>query len=378
MRAVPWTALFCLCGRPSEQGRWRHPTTHRRISFLGTLQSYKHFCGASIIDEEWILTAAHCMEGEKIENLFIAVGTNGSDRSHTSQAREVRKVSLRKNLLLEDGAEMKSAGWGAYEPDAKPDRHLRPILLLGYTGKLVTGPKCPESENTYEICFDGKTDMQGHCVGDSGSPIAYYDIPLQNYVQVTLVSASTGPDCRPETTMTKGPDLTNYCDWFQKYVDLHIRAKGAPKLKLNQGFGKVQGSLAVDIYIHPMAETREILATLDVQTESKMVILLNGTLLSGYVTGTMAEFNQTHSIIGDLLPEQKESFKKLFLGVIELVLNGLFRQGFPIPIFKEAALALSPNSTIQTMPDFLRVDANFMHHENHSQTVLMTDDNELF
>ncbi|CAJ0584389.1 unnamed protein product, partial [Mesorhabditis spiculigera] len=259
MLAVLWTALFCLL-HVVVGGTDDHPNlsvvgpvskvvggTQQPIEefpFLGTLQSYKHFCGASIIDEEWILTAAHCMEGEKIENLFIAVGTNGSDRSHTSQAQKgyisevfvnPGYVETNDEILLHDLALLKQTF--AFEekhthPDyidedgfpqddvaliklAKPIQYglrVQPLVLtrkleiandtnivilgwgltkaggpftseslLGFTGKFV--PSCSSSS---KLCFDGGNKARGTCDGDSGSPLVYCNRRINKFVQASL------------------------------------------------------------------------------------------------------------------------------------------------------------------------------------------------
>jgi secreted trypsin-like serine protease len=55
-------------------------------------QNGGHFCGGSIISDRWIMTAQHCIEGERASTLSILAGASRLSRAGEGQLRRVARI----------------------------------------------------------------------------------------------------------------------------------------------------------------------------------------------------------------------------------------------------------------------------------------------
>ncbi|TMW49977.1 hypothetical protein DOY81_004936 [Sarcophaga bullata] len=167
-----------------------------------SLQSlWGHFCGGSIINGTWILTAAHCVMYRNESEIIVVTGTQDLEqpgvryyvenifihcnydnpRSHNDIAllklnstiveNENTRIVALPTEPLKEGDEVVLTGWGSVEAWGPS-----PTLLKKATLKYMPYKKCREALNNDpdldvgHLCtFIG--EGQGACHGDSGGPL---------------------------------------------------------------------------------------------------------------------------------------------------------------------------------------------------------------
>ncbi|XP_017486197.1 PREDICTED: trypsin-4 [Rhagoletis zephyria] len=164
-----------------------------------------HICGGSVIDAQWIITAAHCIESFEKQPRVFSLRIGSSNRGQGGEVVSVAKIykhplynseamnfdvallRTQKNRLrgefvqpikiplqdtpIVDSKEAIVSGWG----HMSSSEHVLSVLLKYATVRIVNQQKCRESMKAQgditEAMFCAAARNTDACQGDSGGPI---------------------------------------------------------------------------------------------------------------------------------------------------------------------------------------------------------------
>ncbi|KAL0111980.1 hypothetical protein PUN28_013305 [Cardiocondyla obscurior] len=202
-----------------------------------------HFCGGSIINSNYVVTAAHCVEGKTVADIMIIAGTvnlNNPRKTHMinniiihegynsidswvndialirvmtpfTTSGDIGFVTLpEQDETVEEGAVARVSGFGRLSPDGPGSKILQKaniyVAQQSYCREMYGYMQYPIYDT--HICANDPDIRRGSCKGDSGGPL------IVNGKLVGLVSWAKA--CSLTDYPTVYTRVPSYINWIKE------------------------------------------------------------------------------------------------------------------------------------------------------------------